>query len=89
MGRTGEKLDVDFVISTGDNFYDKGLIDEHDPAFEESFTNIYTATSLQKPWYTGNLHPNRSPFSIINNTSIVQNIRKRMVLIEICCGLQF
>lgn len=25
MGRIGEKLDIDFVISTGDNFYDNGL----------------------------------------------------------------
>jgi tartrate-resistant acid phosphatase type 5 len=25
MGRVGEKLDVDFVVSTGDNFYDTGL----------------------------------------------------------------
>lgn len=53
MGRVGEKLDIDFVISTGDNFYDNGLKDVHDHAFEESFTDIYTAQSLQKPWYLG------------------------------------
>lgn len=53
MGRVGEKLDIDFVVSTGDNFYDNGLNGEHDPAFEESFTNIYTAKSLQKQWYSG------------------------------------
>lgn len=53
MGRIGETLDLDFIISTGDNFYDKGLTSEYDPAFEDSFTNIYTASSLQKPWYTG------------------------------------
>ncbi|KAK9118033.1 hypothetical protein Scep_016126 [Stephania cephalantha] len=52
MGRIGEKLDIDFIVSTGDNFYDKGLTSEHDSAFEESFTNIYTAKSLQKQWYT-------------------------------------
>lgn len=52
MGRIGEKLDIDFVVSTGDNFYDDGLNGELDPAFEESFTNIYTAKSLQKQWYT-------------------------------------
>ncbi|CAN6290088.1 unnamed protein product [Urochloa humidicola] len=51
MGRVGEKLDIDFVISTGDNFYDNGLKGVHDQAFEESFTDIYTAQSLQKPWY--------------------------------------
>ncbi|KAH7679840.1 Acid phosphatase protein [Dioscorea alata] len=51
MGRIGEKLDIDFVISVGDNFYDAGLIDVYDKSFEESFTNIYTAKSLQKQWY--------------------------------------
>ena len=53
MGRIGEKLDIDFVISTGDNFYDDGLEGVNDPAFEESFSKIYTAKSLQKQWYSG------------------------------------
>lgn len=53
MGVIGEKLDIDFVISTGDNFYDNGLTSENDPAFEESFTKIYTAKSLQTRWYSG------------------------------------
>ncbi|MBA0785066.1 hypothetical protein Gotri_024898, partial [Gossypium trilobum] len=52
MGKMGEKLDIDFVVSTGDNFYDNGLRSVHDLAFEESFTNIYTANSLQKQWYS-------------------------------------
>ncbi|XP_027342125.1 purple acid phosphatase 3-like [Abrus precatorius] len=51
MGVVGEKLDIDFVISTGDNFYDNGLTGVHDPAFEESFTKVYTAPSLQRKWY--------------------------------------
>lgn len=54
MGKVGEEMDVDFIVSTGDNFYDSGLTDEHDPAFLESFTNVYTAPSLQKQWYSGN-----------------------------------
>ncbi|KAL5204872.1 hypothetical protein ABZP36_009743 [Zizania latifolia] len=52
MGIVGEKMDIDFVISTGDNFYKNGLTGVDDAAFEESFTHIYTASSLQKPWYT-------------------------------------
>ncbi|KAM7255295.1 hypothetical protein ACFE04_020536 [Oxalis oulophora] len=52
MGIIGEKLEIDFVISTGDNFYDNGLTGVDDPAFHESFSGIYTAHSLQKPWYT-------------------------------------
>ncbi|GAB2292727.1 Purple acid phosphatase 8 [Dionaea muscipula] len=52
MGRIGQDLGIDFVISTGDNFYTDGLKGEHDPAFVESFTRVYTAKSLQTPWYT-------------------------------------
>ncbi|KAI3961198.1 hypothetical protein MKX01_035784 [Papaver californicum] len=50
-GRIGEKLDPDFVISTGDNFYDNGLKSVDDRAFKESFMDNYTAPSLQKQWY--------------------------------------
>ncbi|XP_068658405.1 purple acid phosphatase 3-like [Aristolochia californica] len=52
MGVIGEKLDINFVISTGDNFYGDGLTGIDDPAFEESFTKIYTAESLKKQWYS-------------------------------------
>ncbi|KAG6673100.1 hypothetical protein I3842_16G094700 [Carya illinoinensis] len=52
MGRIGEKLDISFVVSTGDNFYDNGLSSVQDTAFVESFTKIYTAKSLQKLWYS-------------------------------------
>lgn len=54
MGVVAEKLDIDFVISTGDNFYEDGLEGVLDPAFNESFINIYDSPSLQKQWYTGN-----------------------------------
>ncbi|WJX71983.1 Purple acid phosphatase 17 [Trifolium repens] len=70
MGDIGEKLDIDFVLSTGDNFYDDGLTSEHDPNFEDSFTKIYTAKSLQKRWYSvlgnhdyrGDVEAQLSPF---------------------------
>ncbi|KAL1201115.1 Purple acid phosphatase 8 [Cardamine amara subsp. amara] len=69
MGKTGKKLNVDFVISTGDNFYDDGIISPYDSQFQDSFTKIYTASSLQKPWYSvlgnhdyrGNVHAQLSP----------------------------
>ncbi|KFK44538.1 hypothetical protein AALP_AA1G269800 [Arabis alpina] len=51
MGRIGEKMDIDFVVSTGDNIYDNGMKSIDDPVFQLSFTNIYTSPSLQKPWY--------------------------------------
>lgn len=52
MGRIGEKMDIDFVVSTGDNIYDSGMKSIDDPAFQVSFTDIYTSPSLQKPWYS-------------------------------------
>ncbi|CAN6872936.1 unnamed protein product [Brassica oleracea] len=51
MGKIGEKMDIDFVVSTGDNIYDNGMKSIDDPAFQLSFANIYTSPSLQKPWY--------------------------------------
>jgi hypothetical protein len=53
MGRIGEKLNPEFVISAGDNFYPTGLKGTEDPDFTTSFTNVYTAPSLQIPWYAG------------------------------------
>lgn len=52
MGRVAEELNIDFVVSTGDNFYNDGLASISDPAFEESFSDIYTAKSLEKQWYS-------------------------------------
>lgn len=51
MGRIGEQLDIQFVISTGDNFYQTGLQGTNDSNFASSFTNVYTAPSLQTQWY--------------------------------------
>jgi hypothetical protein len=51
MGRIGEEMDINFVVSTGDNIYDNGMKSIDDPAFQLSFSNIYTSPSLQKPWY--------------------------------------
>ena len=53
MGVIGEKLRIDFVVSTGDNFYNNGLNSTKDSRFVESFTKVYTAKSLQKQWYSG------------------------------------
>ncbi|KAL8478436.1 hypothetical protein ACS0TY_030361 [Phlomoides rotata] len=52
MGRIGEELDIEFVVSTGDNFYDNGLEGDTDPNFVESFTDVYTAKSLQTKWFS-------------------------------------
>jgi len=65
MGIVGEKLNIDFVISTGDNFYEDGLKGVDDPAFYDSFVDIYTAPSLQKTWYSGKL----TKFQYLKKTS--------------------
>lgn len=64
MGKMGDKLDLDFVVSTGDNFYNSGLKGVNDPLFLQSFSNIYTAKSLRKQWYSGK--SNNSYFTKIN-----------------------
>ncbi|XP_066378574.1 purple acid phosphatase 3-like [Miscanthus floridulus] len=51
MGKVAEDMSIDFVVSTGDNFLDDGLSSVHDRAFRDSFVDVYTAKSLQKPWY--------------------------------------
>lgn len=51
MGKWGHDNRNDFVISVGDNFYPKGVVSEHDPLWNFSFENIYTAHSLQCDWY--------------------------------------
>eukprot|EP00250_Pteridium_aquilinum_P029779 c40110_g1_i1 orf=317-1480(-) len=51
MGRIGEQLGIQFVISAGDNFYQTGLQGTNDSNFAASFTNVYTAPSLQTKWY--------------------------------------
>ncbi len=51
MGKTADALKPSFIVSTGDNFYPKGVVSEKDPLFFFSFENIYTAFSLQWDWY--------------------------------------
>uniref|UniRef100_J3N0M1 Purple acid phosphatase n=1 Tax=Oryza brachyantha TaxID=4533 RepID=J3N0M1_ORYBR len=51
MGKFAEETEIDFVVSTGDNFLEDGLAGVDDVEFHESFMDVYTAQSLQKPWY--------------------------------------
>lgn len=51
MGKTADALKPGFIVSTGDNFYPKGVVSEKDPLFFFSFENVYTAFSLQWDWY--------------------------------------
>lgn len=51
MGVVGAELSPEFIVSVGDNFYENGLTGSNDTAFSESFSQIYTADSLQKTWH--------------------------------------
>ena len=53
--RMGEVADamggIDFVVSTGDNFYTFGVGSAKDPQWETSFERIYTHPEMQVPWH--------------------------------------
>ncbi|MEZ5956978.1 MAG: tartrate-resistant acid phosphatase type 5 family protein [Hyphomonadaceae bacterium] len=51
MGEVAGAAASDFVISTGDNFYNRGVRSTTDPQWRTTFEEIYTAPSLQTPWY--------------------------------------
>ncbi|XP_067678080.1 tartrate-resistant acid phosphatase type 5-like [Haliotis asinina] len=42
---------IHFVMELGDNFYDYGIKDVDDARFQNTFEDVYTAPSLQVPWY--------------------------------------
>ncbi len=68
MGVTADSIRSRFTISTGDNFYTTGVASTTDTKWERSFEDIYTAASLQTPWYVtlGNHDWQGSPRAQIN-----------------------
>lgn len=51
MGRRALETGSRFVVTTGDNFYEDGVQSVTDPLWKASFEDVYTAPSLQRPWY--------------------------------------
>lgn len=51
MGAAAAQLGVSFVVSVGDNFYPHGVKTAADPQWRSSFEEVYTAPSLQVPWW--------------------------------------
>lgn len=51
MTRVAGRLRSRFVVTTGDNFYDRGVSSLHDAHWQESFEDVYTSSALQIPWY--------------------------------------
>lgn len=50
MNRTALKENAEFVISTGDNFYESGVKNVTDSQWETSFEKVYAGIGLQKDW---------------------------------------
>lgn len=51
MGKYAEMNKVDFILTLGDNFYPTGVKNTVDNHWKTSFEDVYTASSLQVPWY--------------------------------------
>jgi len=51
MGIAADVIKPQFIISVGDNFYEDGVASVDDPQWQTSFENVYSAPSLQVPWY--------------------------------------
>ncbi|UJR16222.1 hypothetical protein I4U23_003132 [Adineta vaga] len=51
MGILGQKLNTSFQLALGDNFYFDGVKSANDSRFEHTFEHVFSAASLQTPWY--------------------------------------
>jgi len=52
MATVARDNNIDFIVSTGDNFYPRGVKSVDDPQWRGSFEDVYTQDSLRKRWYT-------------------------------------
>jgi acid phosphatase len=61
MAAKAESEKPQFILSTGDNIYNSGVSSVDDPQWKTKFEDVYTAQSLELPWYAilGN-HDHRS-----------------------------
>lgn len=51
MNRTALEVDANFIISTGDNFYESGVASVEDSQWKTSYEDVYSGKGLQKDWY--------------------------------------
>jgi acid phosphatase len=51
LARSARAVPLDFVISTGDNFYPIGVTSGEDPHWRYSFARVYGDPALHCPWY--------------------------------------
>ncbi|WP_072392674.1 tartrate-resistant acid phosphatase type 5 family protein [Hyphomicrobium sp. CS1GBMeth3] len=51
MGMAARRDQARFVVSTGDNFYPRGVTGVTDPLWRKAFESVYVDNALQGPWY--------------------------------------
>ena len=51
MGKVAAELNAQFVLALGDNFYFSGVENAESARFEHTWDKVYSAQSLQVPWY--------------------------------------
>ena len=72
MARVAQQVDVDFIITTGDNFYPSGVTSERDTLWKTAFEDVYDSPSLHVPWYPvlGNHDYGTNPDAQIRYTDV-------------------
>ena len=74
MAETAYKVEPEFFISTGDNFYSNGVASVNDPMWQTSFENVYYHGTLFEYWYVvlGNHDYRGNPQAEIDYTGVSQ-----------------
>ncbi len=72
MSRLAQQHRIQFLISTGDNFYPRGVSGTEDPQWKSSFEQVYHQPGLQVSWYAvlGNHDYQTNPKAQVAYTSI-------------------
>jgi len=72
MEKVGAECEYDFIVSTGDNFYDSGVDSVQDVLWNMSYEYVYSTPHLQCPWYVvlGNHDYRGSPAAEIAYSAI-------------------
>lgn len=74
MDEVAKKMDAEFVIALGDNFYPNGVASVKDPNWMFSYENIYKGYHLEIPWHVvlGNHDYRGNPQAQVDYTKISQ-----------------
>jgi len=52
IGLSTTSFNVSLLLALGDNFYEDGVVSDTDPQWTSTYKSVYTATSLDVPWYS-------------------------------------